>query len=141
MSLKEYLLEQNKGYTSTNKGTKGEHNHPYEVDNFGNGGTLPDKTGHDHKISEWMVLPGGDDSHGHMLSMLTEELGPSERSRMDFMTSELAQELLNSVKKIGNIRQIGKAHFGKELMKIEKALRKSQSDVNRVIEGLRQGWK
>lgn len=141
MSLKEYLLEQNKGYTSTNAGTKGEHNHPYEVCNFGNGSTLPDKTGHDHKISEWMVLPGGDDSHGHMLSLLTEELSPSERSRMDFMASELSQELLDSIKKIGTIRQIGKAYFGKELMKIEKDLRKNQKDVGKIVDSLRKDWK
>lgn len=72
---------------------------------------------------------------------IEEKLGSSERSRMDFIISEVSQELLDIIKKLGNARQIGKAYFGKELIKIEKELRKTQKDVGSVVEKIRQGWK
>ena len=71
---------------------------------------------------------------------MNEKLGSSERSRMDFMTSEISNELLNIIKKLGNIRQIGKAHFGKELKKIENDVRKTQKDVSNVVEKIRKDW-
>ena len=72
---------------------------------------------------------------------LEEQLGTAERSRMDFEVSEISQMLRDIVKKLSFTRQIGKAYFGKELMKVEKDLRKAQKDVDKVVANLRGGWK
>lgn len=127
MSLREYLLEEYKGYTSKDGGSMGEHNHPYEVDNFGNGETSPDNTKHAHKINEFNVQPGGEDGHGHMID------NPMQEQRVD------AKDLHNAVltlKKITNriddiaadvraLRKVTKAFRGKELKALEDELRKS----------------
>lgn len=72
---------------------------------------------------------------------LEEQLGTAERGRMDYEISEISQMLSEIIKKLSFTRQIGKAYFGKELMKVEKDLRKSQKDVDKVVSDLRSGWK
>lgn len=69
---------------------------------------------------------------------LEEQLGTTERSRMDFEVSEISQMLNEIIKKVINTRHIGKAYFGKELKNVETSVRKTLKDVNNLIDRIRQ---
>lgn len=45
-----------------------DHDHAFDVDNFGNGATLEDDTGHIHEIQEWSVQPAGEGPHNHEIA-------------------------------------------------------------------------
>lgn len=137
MSLRDYLSEEFKGYTSINMGALGEHNHPYTVDNFGNGSTDPDNTKHEHKINEFSVQPGGEDAHGHMIKNPMQEAleavddGELRKALQVMLT--IATQIEDSITGLRNLRKMTKAHRGKELKRLETDLKKSLNSAKELV--------
>lgn len=137
MSLRKILLEEYKGYTSIDMGAMGKHNHPYEVDKFGNGETSPDNTKHAHKINEFNVQPGGADGHGHMIKNPMQEavnaVDDGELRKALQVMHTVAIQIEDAITGIRNLRKILKAHRGKELKSLETDLKNSLNLANGLV--------
>ncbi len=137
MSLREFLLEEYKGVTSKDMG----HSHQYEVDKFGNGETLPDNTKHAHKINEFMVQPGGNDGHGHMIdNPLQEAVDDGELRKALQVMHTVATQIEDAITGIRNLRKVLKAHRGKELKSLEMDLKNSLKSSKGLVTQLEKDF-